>query len=122
MLIDGAHALMQLPFNINALGASYIVCNCHKWLCGARGSALLWVRRELQPSIRPLIVSHGSGCGFLSDFIWDGEELKGGVGDVDGVLQFRCRRPHACFLHLLSTTTTIVIIVVAINSITPAIL
>lgn len=72
VLIDGAHALAQLPLDVSTLGADYLVCNCHKWLSGGRGSALLWVRRGLQAGIRPLTLSHGSGCGFLSDFIWDG--------------------------------------------------
>jgi hypothetical protein len=72
VLIDGAHALGQLPVNLAALAPDYFVSNCHKWLGGARGSALLWVRRGLQAGVRPLVVSHGSGCGFLSDFIWDG--------------------------------------------------
>ncbi|KIY95450.1 hypothetical protein MNEG_12513 [Monoraphidium neglectum] len=72
VLIDGAHALAQLPLDLGALGADYLVSNCHKWLGGARGGALLWVRRALQGGVRPLVVSHGSGCGFLSDFIWDG--------------------------------------------------
>jgi len=72
VLIDGAHALGQLPLDISALAPDYLVANCHKWLGGARGSALLWVARGKQAGVRPLIVSHGSGAGFLSDFIWDG--------------------------------------------------
>jgi hypothetical protein len=51
----------------------YFVTNCHKWLCAPRGSALLWVAPRRQPCVRPLVVSHGSGCGFTSDFIWDGK-------------------------------------------------
>ena len=73
VLVDGAHALGQLPLDIGALGADYFVTNCHKWLGGARGSALLWVARARQAGVRPLVVSHGSGSGFSSDFIWDGE-------------------------------------------------
>ncbi|KXZ43603.1 hypothetical protein GPECTOR_85g333 [Gonium pectorale] len=50
----------------------YFVTNCHKWLCAPRGSALLWVSPARKAAVRPLVVSHGSGCGFTSDFIWDG--------------------------------------------------
>ncbi|GIL54670.1 hypothetical protein Vafri_10411 [Volvox africanus] len=50
----------------------YFVTNCHKWLCAPRGSAVLWVASNRQACVRPLVVSHGSGCGFTSDFIWDG--------------------------------------------------
>ncbi len=73
VLIDGAHALGLLPLNLAALNPDYFVSNCHKWLCGARGSAVLYVARHRQVGIKPLVVSHGSGCGFTSDFIWDGE-------------------------------------------------
>lgn len=39
--------------------------------CG-RGSAVLWAHPRVQPTTRPLVVSHGSGHGFASDFMWDG--------------------------------------------------
>lgn len=74
VLIDGAHALGQLPVNLQQLQPDFFVSNCHKWLCGARGSAIMWVHPDRQPGIKPLIISHGSGCGFISDFIWDGKE------------------------------------------------
>ena len=50
----------------------YFVTNCHKWLAAPRGTAVMWVRRDRQAAVRPLVVSHGSGAGFTSDFIWDG--------------------------------------------------
>jgi isopenicillin-N epimerase len=78
VLVDAAHGPGQLDFDIAGLGADYVVANCHKWLCGARGSALMWVARGRQAGVRPLVVSHGSGVGFLSDFIWDGEEGRRG--------------------------------------------
>lgn len=73
VLVDGAHALGQIDVDVATLGADFFVANCHKWLCAPRGSAILWVARERQPLIRPLVISHGVGEGFTSDFIWDGE-------------------------------------------------
>ena len=72
MLVDGAHALGMLPLDLADLAPDYFVSNCHKWLCGARGSAMLYVARGRRDGIRPLVVSHGSGAGFTSDFVWDG--------------------------------------------------
>jgi isopenicillin-N epimerase len=66
------------PLDLAALGADYFVANCHKWLCAPRGTALLWVAPAKQAGIRPLTVSHGSGVGFTSDFIWDGAGHFGG--------------------------------------------
>lgn len=72
ILVDGAHALGQMPLAIEALGADYFVANCHKWLCSPRGAAILWVRRQCQDGFQPLVKSHGLGCGFCSDFVWSG--------------------------------------------------
>ncbi|GAX74265.1 hypothetical protein CEUSTIGMA_g1714.t1 [Chlamydomonas eustigma] len=72
VLIDAAHAPGQLPVDLHELNADYYVANCHKWLACPRGSAFMWVHPDRQSKIRPLVISHGSGCGFTSDFIWDG--------------------------------------------------
>ncbi|XP_060551212.1 uncharacterized protein LOC132712792 [Ruditapes philippinarum] len=72
VLIDGAHGLGSLPLNITSLDPDYYITNAHKWFCSPKGTALMYVRKELQTLTRPLIISHGFGSGFNSEFIWAG--------------------------------------------------
>ncbi|XP_033123948.1 putative L-cysteine desulfhydrase 1 [Anneissia japonica] len=72
VFIDGAHALGSLPINLHDIGADYYSSNAHKWFCSPKGAAFLYVRKELQKSVRPLVISHGFGSGFNSEFMWSG--------------------------------------------------
>jgi len=57
-IVDGAHGPGQLDLDLNGLGCLAYTGNCHKWLCGPRSSALLYVRPDFQISFKPLVISH----------------------------------------------------------------
>ena len=77
-LVDGAHAPGMVPVDVGALGAAYWTANGHKWLCGPKGSAVLWVREDRRERIHPLVVSHGANepltnrTRFRAEFDWTG--------------------------------------------------
>jgi isopenicillin-N epimerase len=77
-LVDGAHAPGMVPVDVDGLGAAYWTGNGHKWLCGPKGSGVLWVRADRRERIHPLVVSHGANAEldgrtrFRHEFDWVG--------------------------------------------------
>jgi len=58
-IIDGAHAIGQVPLDLVDLGCDIYTGACHKWLCAPKGSAFLYARRQVQSWLDPLVVSFG---------------------------------------------------------------
>jgi isopenicillin-N epimerase len=79
-VVDAAHAPGQIPVDLQALGADIVFGNCHKWMLAPKGSAFLYVRREVQDLIDPLVVSWGThptseietGSRFIDILQWTG--------------------------------------------------
>jgi selenocysteine lyase/cysteine desulfurase len=49
--VDGAHSPGMIQFSVTDWGIDAFACNSHKWLCGAAGAGLLYVRKDLQERI-----------------------------------------------------------------------
>ena len=81
VLVDAAHAPGMVEVDLDALGASYVTANCHKWLCAPKGSAFLYVREDRRRDIYPAVISHGyngawpaAGGHLHTQFDWTGTD------------------------------------------------
>ncbi len=58
-IIDGAHTPAHIPLDLKALDPDVYTGACHKWLLAPKGSSFLYVKKNWQDTIDPLIVSWG---------------------------------------------------------------
>jgi isopenicillin-N epimerase len=95
-VIDAAHSPGQIPVDLQKLDADVVFGNCHKWMLSAKGSAFLYVRRDLQHLIDPLIVSWGfnstpettTGSRFIDLLQWTGTKDPAAALTVPSAIQF----------------------------------
>lgn len=73
-LVDGAHAPGMVDLSLRALRPAYYTANLHKWCCGPKSAAFLYVRPDRQADLHPLSISHGyrPEGDFEGEFQWTG--------------------------------------------------
>jgi selenocysteine lyase/cysteine desulfurase len=57
VFVDGAHAFAQFPFSRDDLGVDYYGTSLHKWLLAPIGTGFLYVRKDKQKHIWPLMAA-----------------------------------------------------------------
>jgi selenocysteine lyase/cysteine desulfurase len=76
VVVDGAHALGNIPFNVVAdMGdPEYYFANAHKWYFAPKSSCAMYVRRDRQlPHVpAPAVVDNLETQAFTDRFIWTG--------------------------------------------------
>ena len=95
-IVDGAHAPGQIALDLRAMDADIYTGACHKWMMAPKGSAFLYVRRELQPMFDPLVVSWGfepepgysSGYPFIDYHEWQGTRDMAAFLSVPAAINF----------------------------------
>ncbi|WP_396194815.1 aminotransferase class V-fold PLP-dependent enzyme [Flavobacterium sp.] len=58
-IIDGAHVPGHIDLNLTDLNPDFYTGTLHKWMLAPKGSSFLYVKKERQDSIDPLVVSWG---------------------------------------------------------------
>ena len=57
VFVDGAHAFAHFPFTRDELGVDYYGTSLHKWLYAPIGTGFLYVRKEKQKALWPLMAA-----------------------------------------------------------------
>jgi len=56
-VVDGAHAFAHFPYSLRDLECDFYGVSLHKWLLAPIGTGFLYVRRELIPTVWPLMAA-----------------------------------------------------------------
>ncbi|MBU2019798.1 MAG: aminotransferase class V-fold PLP-dependent enzyme [Bacteroidetes bacterium] len=65
-IVDGAHSVGHIPVDLEKLDPDYYTGACHKWMLTPKGSSFLWVKKNKQKDLSPLIVSWGYNAEYPS--------------------------------------------------------
>lgn len=57
LCVDGVHGFGVEDAGMHELGCDFFVAGCHKWLCGPRGTGLVWGSRDAWAHVTPTIPS-----------------------------------------------------------------
>lgn len=62
LAVDGAQGPGMLRVDVKALGCDSYASSSHKWLLAPKGSGLLYLRKERQAEIEPMLLAGGFGA------------------------------------------------------------
>lgn len=94
-LLDGAQSLGAVPVDVQELACDFFVSNGHKWLCGPKGTGILYVRRDRLGALN----LSGVGAGTFAHFSWSGTEFSFGLQPNARRFEFGTRN-HAALVGL----------------------
>jgi isopenicillin-N epimerase len=69
ILVDGAHAIGQIPLDVSAIDCDFYTTNPHKWFYAPTGTGLIYARDR---ALMPAIVSHRANDPFPIPFYYAG--------------------------------------------------
>ena len=85
-IIDGAHVPGHIDLDITDLNPDYYTGTLHKWMLAPKGASFLYVRKELQNQLEPLVVS------------WGYESLMPGESQFLDYFEYQGTNDHSAYL------------------------
>jgi len=94
VLIDGAHALGQIPIDLTYLankGVDFYVANAHKWLYGPKGSAMMWIATRFHSKFQivPAVIGSKEKWDIPGVFEYTGERDYTALCSIRDAIAFR---------------------------------
>lgn len=86
VIVDGAHVPAHIPLDIKKLNPDVYTGANHKWLLAPKGNTFLYVKKEWQNKIDPLIVSWGYDAAMPSDSQFQDYHQYNGTRDFSAYL------------------------------------
>eukprot|EP00008_Paramoeba_atlantica_P001953 CAMPEP_0201505222 /NCGR_PEP_ID=MMETSP0151_2-20130828/85643_1 /ASSEMBLY_ACC=CAM_ASM_000257 /TAXON_ID=200890 /ORGANISM="Paramoeba atlantica, Strain 621/1 / CCAP 1560/9" /LENGTH=461 /DNA_ID=CAMNT_0047899057 /DNA_START=162 /DNA_END=1547 /DNA_ORIENTATION=+ len=72
VFVDGAHAIGQIPIDVEKLGVEYYTSNIHKWGLAPCSVAFLYVSPKIEATVTHSMISHNYGQGIGRESMWTG--------------------------------------------------
>ena len=85
-IIDGAHVPGHIDLNITDLNPDFYTGTLHKWMFAPKGSSFLYVKKEYQNKVDPLVVSWGYNAMFPSSSQFQDYHQMNGTRDYSAFL------------------------------------
>jgi isopenicillin-N epimerase len=77
VIVDGAHVPGHIDLDIQDIEADFYTGTVHKWMLTPKGCSFLWVKKEFQERLDPLVVSWGYESEFPKNQFLDWHEFNG---------------------------------------------
>jgi len=93
VLLDGAQTVGAIPVDFKALGPDYLTGSVHKWLCGPKGTGVLYVRQDRLDELTPRYVGGGSLAGFPYDALDRPDQIRVEFAPAASRFEYGMRSP-----------------------------
>jgi isopenicillin-N epimerase len=88
-VVDGAHAIGMINFNLHELGCDFYACSPHKWLNAPPGTGVLYMRESAQDLLWPTVTEASASRGGANVFQLRGQQCTPAFACVTDVVDFQ---------------------------------